>query len=274
MKLTKWLKPLLPDGGREDVKYLILWTFPGQVTLEANHRGHPDKPIYYCDLNNNFWYIIEMVFGKNSKEESDIFRKHYESMKKAIEMIQKLQKLQKNRVTHDSYLEIICDELEDELEKVYDYEKKICTMYRIALRDRVDECYLSDSSEDAKRLPKTYNTYSECIEKIESGDITVLLNWKSKGEKLNRKRASEYRKISEKYRKISEEYRKISEEYRKISEEYRDDLTKWMNYCVIDSLLSKKSTVPKQFTVPKQSTSSSNPKWIREILDNWKKNLK
>ena len=253
MKLTKWLKPLLPDGGREDVKYLILWTFPGQVTLEANHRGHPDKPIYYCDLNNNFWYIIEMVFGKNSKEESDIFRKHYESMKKAIEMIQKLQKLQKNRVTHDSYLEIICDELEDELEKVYDYEKKICTMYRIALRDRVDECYLSDSSEDAKRLPKTYNTYSECIEKIESGDITVLLNWKSKGEKLNRKRASEYRKISE---------------------EYRDDLTKWMNYCVIDSLLSKKSTVPKQFTVPKQSTSSSNPKWIREILDNWKKNLK
>ena len=126
-----------------------------------------------------------MVFGKNSKEESDIFRKHYESMKKAIKMIKKLQK---NRVTHDSYLEIICDELEDELEneledeledeleKVYDYEKKICTMYRIALRDRVDECYLSDSSQDANRLPKTYNTYSECIEKIESGDITVLLN--------------------------------------------------------------------------------------------------
>lgn len=113
-----------------------------------------------------------MVFGKNSKEESDIFRKHYESMKKAIEMIQKLQKLQKNTVTHRSCSKIIYDELK----KVYDYEKKICTMYGIALRDRVEECYLSDSSKDAKRLPKTYNTYSECIEKIESGDITVLLN--------------------------------------------------------------------------------------------------
>ena len=91
MKLTKWLNPLLPDGGRENVKYLILWTFPAQVTLKVNEiREDSDKPIYYCNLNNNFWYIIEMVFGKNSKEESDIFRKHYESMKKAIEMIQKL----------------------------------------------------------------------------------------------------------------------------------------------------------------------------------------
>ena len=246
MKLTKWLNPLLPDGGRENVKYLILWTFPAQVTLKVNEiREDSDKPIYYCNLNNNFWYIIEMVFGKNSKEESDIFRKHYESMKKAIEMIQKLQKLQKNRVTHDSYLEIICDELKNELEKVYDYEKKICTMYRIALRDRVDECYLSDSSEDAKRLPKTYNTYSECIEKIESGDITVLLNWKSKAQKLE----------------PSEQVKRDFEDGH--IEKLKGKLKKWMNYCAIDS----------SFLVPKQSTSSSNWRWIREILDDWRKDL-
>ena len=115
-----------------------------------------------------------MVYYKNSKEESDIFRKHYESMKKAIEMIQKLQKLQKNRVTHDSYLKIIYDELK----KVYDYEKKICTMYRIALRDRVDECYLSDSSQDAKRLPKEYHNFYEYTMKPnkDGKHIVVLLN--------------------------------------------------------------------------------------------------
>ena len=242
MKLTKWLKPLLPDGGRKDVKYLILWTFPGQETLDANQdRENPDEPIYYCDLSNRFWKVMEGVFWKGN---SEIFNQLNQAIRS------------------------------EDWGSVYKLQKEICTKYGIALRDRVDECYLSDSSEDAKRLPKTYNTYSECIEKIKSRNITVLLNWKSKGEKLNRKRASEYRKMSEKYRKISEKYRKISEEYRKISEEYRDDLTKWMNYCVIDSLLSKKSTVPKQFTVPKQSTSSSNPKWIKEILDNWKKNLK
>ena len=258
MKPTKWLKPLLPDGGRKDVKYLILWTFPGQVTLEANQiRDHPDKPIYYCDLNNNFWYIIEMVFGKNSKKKSGIFRKHYESMKKAIEMIQKLQKLQKlqkNRVTHASSLKKIDDELKKELKKVYDYEKEICTKYEIALRDRVEECYLFGSSKDTERLPKKYNTYSECIEKIKSGDITVLLNWKSEGKELDRKRVSEYRKIFE--------------EYGKTSKKYRNDLTKWMNYCDI-KLDSSTSSL-----VPKQSTSSSNWTWIREILDNWKKNLK
>ena len=69
-----------------------------------------------------------MVFGKNSEEESDIFRKHYESMKKAIEMIEELQK-KKNRLTYDSSLKKICGKLK----KVYDYEKKICTMYGIAL---------------------------------------------------------------------------------------------------------------------------------------------
>lgn len=245
MKLTKWLKPLLPDGGREDVKYLILWTFPGQVTLKVNKaREDSDKPIYYCNLNNNFWYIIEMVFGKNSKEERDIFRKHYESMKKAIEMIQKLQKLQKNRVTHDSYLEII----HDELEKVYDYEKKICTMYRIALRDRVDECYLSDSSQDAKRLPKEYHNFYEYTMKPnkDGKDIVVLLNWVSEGEKLE----------------VSAQLKRDFENG-EISKDDRKKLKKWMNYCLIDP----------SFLVPKQSTSSSNRKWIREILDDWRKDL-
>lgn len=245
MEPTKWLNPLLPDGGREDVKYLILWTFPGQVTLKVNEtREDSDKPIYYCDLNNNFWYIIEMVFGKNSKEESDIFRKHYESMKKAIEMIQKLQKLQKNRVTHDSYLKIIYDELK----KVYDYEKKICTMYRIALRDRVDECYLSDSSQDAKRLPKEYHNFYEYTMKPnkDGKHIVVLLNWVSEGEEL----------------KVSAQLKRDFENG-KISKADRKKLKKWMNYCLIDP----------SFLVPKQSTSSSNRKWIREILDDWRKDL-
>ena len=241
MEPTKWLNPLLPDGGRENVKYLILWTFPAQVTLEANQiRGHPDKPIYYCNLRNNFWYIIEMVFGKNSEEESDIFRKHYESMKKAIEMIQELQK-KKNRLTYDSSLKKICGKLK----KVYDYEKKICTMYGIALWDRVEECYSLDSSKDTQRLPKTYNTYSECIEKIESRDITVLLNWNSKAQKLE----------------PSEQVKRDFEDGH--IEKLKGKLKKWMNYCAIDS----------SFLVPKQSTSSSNWRWIREILDDWRKDL-
>lgn len=130
-------------------------------------------------------------------------------------------------------------------ERVYELQKEICTKYGIALRDRVDECYLSDSSEDAKRLPKTYNTYSECIEKIKSRDITVLLNWNSEAEKLE----------------PSEQVERDFEDGH--IEKLKDNLKKWMNYCDIDS----------SYLVPKQSTSSSNPKWIREILDDWRKDL-
>ena len=224
MKLTKWLKPLLPDGGRENVKYLILWTFPGQATLDANETlADPDKPIYYCNLSNRFWKVMERVFWKGNPE---IFN-------------------QLNQAIGSK-----------DWESVYKLQKEICTKYGIALRDRVEECYLFGSSKDAKRLPKTYNTYSECIEKIGSRDITVLLNWKSKGKELEgseqEKRASEYRKISEEYRKMPEKYRKISEKYTKIS----NDLKKWMNYCKIKtSLLNFK-----------YSTSGGNRKSLDDIL--------
>ena len=232
MKTTKWLKPLLPDGGWEDVKYLILWTFPWQATLEANEiRSQPDKPIYYCDLRNHFRKVIQNVFWE---KKSEIFN-------------------QLNQAIGSK-----------DWESVYKLQKEICTKYEIALRDRVEECYLFGSSKDTERLPKKYNTYSECIEKIKSGDITVLLNWKSKGEKLEVskqvKRGFEYREISEEYIKISEAYRKISEAYIKISEEYRkrfeSNLKKWMNYCTIEtSLLNFK-----------HSTSGGNRKSLDDIL--------
>lgn len=153
MKPTKWLNPLLPDGGRENVKYLILWTFPGQVTLEANHRGHPDKPIYYCNLSNRFWKVMERVFwGENS----EIFNK----LNKAINDLNKAISSER-------------------CERVYELQKEICTKYGIALRDRVAECYLSDSSEDAKRLPKKYHNFYEYIMKPnkDGKHIVVLLNW-------------------------------------------------------------------------------------------------
>ena len=51
-------------------------------------------------------------------------------------------------------------------------------MYRIALRDRVDECYLSDSSQDTERLPKKYHNFYEYIMKPnkDGKHIVVLLN--------------------------------------------------------------------------------------------------
>jgi len=147
MKPTKWLNPLLPDGGRENVKYLILWTFPGQATLDANEdRGDPDRPIYYCDLRNRFWKVIQNVFWEENPE---IFN-------------------QLNQAIGSK-----------DWESVYKLQKEICTKYEIALRDRVAECYLLRSSKDTERLPKKYHNFYEYIMKPnkDGKHIVVLLNW-------------------------------------------------------------------------------------------------
>lgn len=154
MKLTKWLKPLLPDGGREDVKYLILWTFPGQVTLKVNEtRRHPDRPIYYCNLRNRFRKVMEGVFWKKN---SEIFK----DLNKAIKDLNK------------AISSEVC-------KRVYELQKEICTKYGIALRDRVEECYSLGSSKDTERLPKKYHNFYEYIMKPnkDGKHIVVLLNW-------------------------------------------------------------------------------------------------
>lgn len=163
MEPTKWLKPLLPDGGRENVKYLILWTFPGQETLDANQdKGNPDEPIYYCNLSNRFWKVMEGVFWKGN---SEIFN-------------------QLNQAIGSK-----------DWESVYKLQREICTKYGIALRDRVAECYLSDSSKDAKRLPNKYHNFYKYIMEPNTGGkhIVVLLNW--------RKAWSDFRLCKREYKK-------------------------------------------------------------------------
>jgi len=230
MEPTKWLNPLLPDGGRENVKYLILWTFPGQVTLKVNEtRGDSDKPIYYCDLRNRFRKVMEGVFWEENPE---IFNDLNEAINDLNEAINDL---------NEAISFEVC-------KRVYELQKEICTKYGIALRDRVAECYLLRSSKDTERLPKKYHNFYEYIIKPnkDGKHIVVLLNWVSEGEEL----------------KVSAQLKRDFENG-KISKADRKKLKKWMNYCLIDP----------SFLVPKQSTSSSNRKWIREILDDWRKDL-
>ncbi|MBB1557323.1 MAG: hypothetical protein HG439_002405 [candidate division SR1 bacterium] len=180
MEPTKGLNPLLPDGGRKDVKYLILGTFPGQATLDANQdRGNPDEPIYYCNLSNRFWKVIQNVFGGDSRET-------FNQLNQAIGS--------------------------KDWESVYKLQKEICTKYGIALRDRVAECYLLRSSKDTERLPKKYHNFYEYIMKPnkDGKHIVVLLN----GMKLGldfRLYESEYQEQRELFFRIWNESNGITE---------------------------------------------------------------
>ena len=165
MEPTKWLKPLLPDGGREKVKYLILWTFPGQVTLKVNEtRRDSDKPIYYCDLRNRFRKVMEGVFWE---ENSEIFNDLNNAINDLNNAINDL-----NNAIND-----LNKAISSECCKwVYGLQKQICTEYGIALRDRVAECYLLRSSKDTERLPKKYHNFYKYVK--DRQHIVVLLNWR------------------------------------------------------------------------------------------------
>ena len=243
MEPTKWLNPLLPDGGRENVKYLILWTFPGQVTLKVNEtRGDSDKPIYYCDVRNRFRKVMEGVFWEENPEISNDLNEAINDLNEAI-----------NDLNEAISFEVC--------KRVYELQKEICTKYGIALRDRVAECYLLRSSKDTERLPKKYHNFYEYIMKPnkDGKHIVVLLNWM--------KLWLDFRLYESEYQEQRELFFRIWNESNGITELNTvglntKKLQSWMNFLNLCPI----SINP----VPSTSWRSSND----EIVNNWKKNLK